>query len=135
MRMILLSQTFYAKYGGKAEIMDKENRPYACFTVEIDGILYAIPIRHHIRHPFAFFTVGESGLDYSKAVVIEDPSYISDQKATIDQREWNAIKAGNDTIFYEFRKFVRQYKRALAHPDNPRSEQYLKYCTLRHFNI
>ena len=51
-------------YGGKPEIMDKENRPYACFTVKIDGLLFAIPIRHHIHHRFAFFT--EGGLNESE---------------------------------------------------------------------
>ncbi len=135
MKMILLSTVFYNKYGNKPEIMQKDTRPYACFTILVDGIQFAIPIRHHIHHPYAFITIGDGGLDYTKAVVIEDPSYISSTPAIIDTAEWNIIKANSNTIFYEFRKYFRQYLRALKHPNNPRSQKIIRYSTLQNFSF
>jgi len=135
MKLIFLSQDFYTDYSQHSEIMAKNNRPYACFTIMIDSHLFAIPLRHHINHPFAYITVGNCGLDYSKAVVVDDPRYISSATPTIDSKEWNLIKAGYDVIFREFKKYLHQYKRALKHPDNPRSDIYLKYGTLKYFDI
>ena len=135
MKMILLSEEFYKKYGACPEIMQKESRPYACFTVMIDGILFAIPIRHHIHHANAFLTIENRGLDYTKAVVIEDNSYISSAPAIIDTAEWNIIKKSENEIFYGFRKYYKQYCRALKHPENPRSKIIMKYSTLQYFKL
>ena len=99
----------------------------------IDGVLYAIPFRHHIKHKNAFITYSECGLDFTKTVVIEDSVYISDKIPHIDSREWNIIKSSKNKIFFEFKKFLRQYKRALKNPNNPRSDSFLKYCSLQYF--
>ena len=136
-KMILLSNDFYSKYDAAnyPEIMRKDTRPYACFAVKIDNHLFAIPIRHHINHAYAFMTTNDCDLDYSKAVVIDDPTYISSIPAIIDTTEWNIIKTSANTIFFEFRKYVRQYRRALKNPTNPRSAAILRYSTLQYFNL
>ena len=77
MKLILLSQEFYDKYGHCKEILQKPSRPYISVEICIDGILYAIPLRHHIRHNNAFITKDESGLDFTKSIVIESDSFIS----------------------------------------------------------
>ena len=69
MKLIILSDKFYKEYGGYREILKKPSRPYLCLTVKIDGVTFAIPIRHHINHPFCFKTIGDCGLDYTKAVI------------------------------------------------------------------
>lgn len=56
MKFILLSDKFYQAYGHLPEVLSKKTRPYACLAVEIDGIQFAIPFRHHIRHKHAFIT-------------------------------------------------------------------------------
>ena len=78
-------------------------------------------------------TIEDRGLDYTKAIIIEDQAYISPNPAIIDTAEWNIIKKNENEIFYGFRKYYRQYCRALKHPDNPRSEKILKYSTLQYF--
>lgn len=137
MRLIILSKSFYNRYPitKYPEIMDKENRPYYCIEVKVEGRTYAIPIRHHINHPLAFFTVGDAGLDYTKAVVISGPDDISIDKPRISTEEWNIIKSGEDTIFHEFRKYLRQYRRAMKYPDNPRSSIFIRYSALQYFDI
>ncbi len=62
MQLKILSEKFYAAYADCEEILKKENRPYACLTVEIDGLMFAVPLRHHIKHPCAFHTIGEAGI-------------------------------------------------------------------------
>lgn len=133
MKLIILSTLFYAKYQGCPEIMKKSDRPYYCVSVKIDSREFAIPLRHHINHPYAFITIGERGIDYSKAVLIDDPSYISPDKPRIDSVEWRILQKNENRIFYEFRKYVGQYRRALLHKDNPRSENILRFSTLQYF--
>ena len=135
MKLILLSREFYIRYSSCKEILRKENRPYVSVEIRIDDVLYAVPFRHHIKHKNAFITYDECGLDFSKAVVIESDLYISDQTPRVDTREWNIIKSSQNKIIFEFKKFLRQYKRALKNPDNPRSRSFLRYCSLQYFEI
>ncbi len=133
MQLKILSEKFYKTYSHCEEILKKENRPYACITIELDGLLFAIPFRHHIRHQYAFHTVGEAGLDYSKTVVITDASFLSNDKPSIENIEFSIIKRNEQKIRYGLTKYIRQYKRAMKHRDNPRSEHILKYSTLKYF--
>ena len=137
MQLVILSEAFYNDFPRAQcpEILEKENRPYYCLAVRVSGHIFAIPIRHHIRHKFAFFTINDSGLDYTKAVVIDDPMYISSTSPWIDSMEWNILKGNENAIFYGFRKFLRQYMRALKHPENPRSTMFIKYTSLKYFDI
>jgi hypothetical protein len=62
--------------------------------LELDGLTYAIPLRSHIAHPYCFIADNShgqnSGLDYSKAVVIIDSvQYIDPAPVTIRQHEYN----------------------------------------------
>lgn len=133
MKLRILSESFYNTYADCKELLKKANRPYACLTIELGGLLFAIPFRHHIRHPYAFHTIGDAGLDYSKAVIISNPSYLSSDSPTIESKEFAIIKREENKIRYEFSKYVRQYKRAMKHRDNPRSANILKFSALQYF--
>lgn len=133
MKLKILSEQFYNTYSHCSEILKKENRPYACLTVELDGMLFAIPFRHHIKHKYAFHTIDEAGLDYTKAVIISDIQFLSDDKPSIESKEFAIIKREENKIRYEFSRYVNQYKRAMKHPDNPRNINILKYSTLQYF--
>jgi len=83
-----LSAAFYTQFGQYEEILNKEERPYYVLLLELDGLTYAIPLRSHIRHPYCFIADNSSGqnsgLDYSKAVVIIDSiQYIDPAPVTI----------------------------------------------------
>lgn len=133
MKLKILSERFYANYAHCVEILKKENRPYACMTIELDGLLFAVPLRHHIKHPHSFHTIGEAGLDYTKSVIITDEMFLSDDKPSIDSREFSIMKREENKIRYGLSKYVNQYKRAMRHRDNPRSLDILKYSTLKYF--
>ncbi len=133
MQLKILSPQFYDKYSHCGEILKKDNRPYAYLTIELDGLLYAVPLRHHIKHPYAFKTIGEAGLDYTKSVIIADPLFLSDDKPTIESAEFAIIKREEQKIRYGLKKYINQYRRAMRHRENPRSSNILKYSTLKHF--
>lgn len=133
MQLKILSKHFYDTYTDCQEILKKSNRPYACLTIEIDGVLFAIPFRHHIRHKYAFYTIGEAGLDYTKAVVISDASYLSSDNPTIETKEFAIIKKEEHKIRHGFKQYLNQYRRAMKHRDNPRSTNILKYSALQYF--
>lgn len=135
MRLILLSERFYNEYGNCREILKKENRPYASFAVEIEGHVFAIPLRHHIHHKYAFFTIGECGLDFTKSVIIDNKDYVANDTPWIDSNEWRILQRNEDKIIYSFRKYIRQFKRAQKHPDNPRSKAITRYSSLNYFDL
>lgn len=133
MKIKILSKKFYNTYSDCSEILKKETRPYACLTIEIDGVLFAIPFRHHIKHTYSFHTIGEAGLDYTKAVIISDDDYLTDENPTIESKEFAIIKKNEQKIKYGLKKYVNQYKRAMKHRDNPRSKNILQYSSLQYF--
>lgn len=133
MQLKILSERFYASYAHCSEILKKENRPYACLIIELDGQLFAVPFRHHINHQYAFHTIGEAGLDYTKSVIITDALFLSDDTPSIESKEFAIIKREENKIRYGLAKYVNQYKRAMRHRDNPRSLNILKYSTLQYF--
>ena len=133
MRLKILSAKFYDTYSHCEEILKKTNRPYACLTIELDGLLFAVPFRHHIRHPHAFYTIGEAGLDYTKSVIITDSQFLSDDRPSIENKEFAIIKRNEQKIRYGLSKYINQYKRSMKHRNNPRSENILKFSTLKYF--
>lgn len=133
MQLKILSEKFYSTYSHCEELLKKANRPYACLTIELGGILFAIPFRHHIRHQYAFHTIGEAGLDYTKSVIITDSSFLSDDEPSIESKEFAIIKREEQKIRYGLSKYVNQYKRAMKHRNNPRSKNILQYSTLKYF--
>ena len=101
--------------------------------IELNGLLFAVPFRHHIRHPYAFHTIGEAGLDFTKAVIITDMLFLSDDTPSIESKEFAIIKRNEQKLRYELSKYVNQYKRAMKHRTNPRSKNILKYSALKYF--
>lgn len=133
MQLKILSEKFYDTYKHCNEILKKENRPYACLTIELDGLLFAVPFRHHIHHPYAFHTIGDAGLDYTKSVIITNTIFLSNDKPSIESKEFAIIKREEKKIRYGLSKYVNQYKRAMKHRNNPRSKNILNYSTLKYF--
>ena len=135
MKLIILSDVFYSNYGNYPEVLKKTDRPYYCISLRIEGHQFAIPLRHHINHAYAFKTIGEAGLDYTKAVLIDNEAFVSDENPTIDTREWRIIRSNADAIYKGFHKYYRQFIRALSKPNNPRSIRLIKYSALQYFKL
>lgn len=133
MKFVTLSVDFYSRYGNCPEILQKKTRPYACLTVLVNGQLFAIPFRHHINHKHSFLTVGNQGLDYTKAVVIECPSYIDNTAAQIESKDFAALKGNERKVEAGFRRYIALYKKALQYPNNKHYESIVKFSSLQYF--
>lgn len=134
MNLITLSPYFYSKYAGCKEILTKPTRPYVCLSVEIDGVHFAIPFRHHILHKWAFTTYGNAGLDYTKAVVISDKRFIGAGTPTIEQAEFEALKGRDALISNGMRKYLAAYRKAVKYQNN-RHYDFIRSCSaLQYFH-
>lgn len=133
MRLIILSEKFYDEYGQCPEILQKKTRPYVCLEVKIRSSTFAIPFRHHIRHRHAFFTCGECGLDYTKAVVIRDKSYISAECPRVEQAEFNALKGMDSRVRKGLADYIALYKKASRYKENRHYANILQCSALQYF--
>ncbi len=115
----------------------KENRPYIVFLVEIEGRTWALPFRSNIAHKYAFFTDEENrcGIDYTKAVVIEDPGYIDTaRKPHLRQNEFDVLRGNEHLVYRGFVRYIKEYKKA-KRSGNARYSSMLKYSTLQNYQL
>jgi protein AbiQ len=137
-----LNPAFYTQFGQCDEILTKENRPYYVLLLELDSLTYAIPLRSHITHPYCFIADNSSGqnsgLDYSKAVVISDTTqYVDPTPVTIRQLEYNVYKQREYLIKKQFSSFVAMYKKEVRrrqkNPALPASP-ICRFASLKYFH-
>lgn len=114
MKFFLLENKFYSDYSNCPEILIKMNRPYVVFLINLNNLTFAVPLRSHITHKYSMITIGNRGLDFSKAVVINDRQrYISRKKAYIDSREYQIIMNQKWKITKKMISYINKYKKAL----------------------
>lgn len=97
MELRYLSSTFYQKYKNCSEIMSKgETRLYIILIIETETNKFAIPIRtnlHKTKDCYESNPITNSGLDYTKALVITKEEYIDTTRyPEIEHKEFNYIK-------------------------------------------
>lgn len=136
MKYILLSDNFYKTYNAEEypEILHKPSRPYIMLIVEIDGLTFAIPIRSHIRHNYGFITNEEkrAGLDFTKAIIILNPEYISEkERITITKEEMLLISNNKELIIKDFKIFLQTYKRKIK---KKLYANFLRFTSLQYFH-
>lgn len=137
LNVVFLTEQFYAAYCGCPEIEQKSTRPYIRVQVLINGVLWAIPLRSHIRHDYAIWTDKQNGcgLDFTKAVVIEKPAeYISGIKPHIRPDEFKVLKRiDNHAVIQKLQQYIKTYKKAKEHLDVERNKRLVQYSTLQYF--
>ena len=133
-----LTPSFFETYKHCPEIEQKQGRPYHVLLVEWCGCTFAIPLRSHIRHSFAFIADGvESGLDFTKAVVIRDRKFVSAVPVQIRQHEFNVLKQHERVIRQRFESYLRLYiKKIKRRRDNPSIplDRECRYSALQYFH-
>jgi len=137
-----LSAAFYSQFRNCEEILTKEERPYYVLLLELDGLIYAIPLRSHITHSFCYIADNSNeqnkGLDYSKAVIISDVAgYIDPSPVTIRQNEYNILKQQEHLVNKQFSSYVKSYKKEVVrrkkNPALPVSS-LCRYSALKYFH-
>ena len=137
-RFIFLSEKFYNTYPSAKypEMEQKKNRPYIQVYVEIDGVQFAIPLRSDIHHPHVLWTdkANHCGVDFSKAVVITDDSYIDfSTEPNLRQKEFNALRGKDFKIKMKMEKYIADYKKAKQDLSKSVNQMLVKYSTLQYF--
>ena len=137
-RFVFLSKEFYNTYPPSKypEMEQKQNRPYIQVCVEIDGVQYAIPLRSDINHPHVLWTDKRNhcGVDFSKAVVITDESYIDfSTEPHLRQNEFDALRGKDFKIKSKMEKYIADYKKAKKDLSSPINKTLVKYSTLQYF--
>ena len=133
-----LTQLFYNEHSGCPEILSKLNRPYCVVLLEVDNLTFAVPFRTNINHKYCYIfqnsTRSEnSGLDFTKAVVITNVNYIG-ADTFIDNKEYTELVNKHAVIANRFAKFILNYKKWCTDPHYYRVEQLLTYSSLKYFH-
>ena len=137
-----LSAEFYKKYNSEQypEIENKENRPYMVLLIQIDKNTFAIPFRTNVKHhncyKFQHSTRRSdsiTGLDYSKAVVVNDSVYIGNA-ARINDSEYTELDANYHIIIRQFTAYVRGYIKYVNKSLTKYQEPNYRYTTLQYFH-
>lgn len=104
--------------------------------VRINGRVFAVPLRSHIKHKYVLWTDEENGcgLDFSKAVVILNAKQIDEEKKPyIRPNEFEALRGKEAIIAQKMKGYIATYKKARQRIDVPRNQRLCKYSTLQYF--
>lgn len=150
MQLKKLDKSFYTDHSHLKEALDNQDgnwergkvRGYGIVVIEIDSLQFAIPLRTNIRHSACYITVRSSaqgvlgkGLDFSKALLITDEKYISNQVFKIDNSEHKRLLDKEHFITQKFSKYVHRYIQAHAASDeNILSSMEYRYSTLCNYH-
>lgn len=138
MKYTFLTDKFYNDYPHEQypQMEIKKDRPYAHVQVEVYNQLFCIPLRSHIDHPHALFTNKKEkcGVDYSKAVIINNDEYIDKtKKAFLRSDEYKKLKGKDYTIKKQFLDYIKLYKQAKIDNTVNHREEILAFSTLQYF--
>lgn len=135
MNFFLLKNEFYNDYSSCPEILKKTNRPYIVFLISFNNLTLAVPVRSHITHKYSIKTVNNKGLDFSKAVVINDKQrYISKKYAHIDNYEYQIIMRQKWKIRKKMMDYIKKYKKALKNTSIPANKTLCNSSSLQYFH-
>lgn len=143
-----LSTQFYLDHPQSQypEILMKKNRPYSCLLVEYyDGLFICVPYRSNVRHTYAYhFKTSarsrrcQSGLDYTKSVLIKNTDYIdSTVSAIVDQDEYKETQLNLPRIVREVTAYVTDYRDDLNGTQKLHHREWARrysHSTLPYFN-
>lgn len=139
MKFNFLKKEFFDEYKDCQELEKKENRPYACTTiVKCMDMIFAVPLRSHIKHQYAVFTDREKtkGLDLSKAVVINDLLKFVDieTKVFINEDEYKFLLGKEYFLAQKLETYIKRYKKALEKPELSKNKNLLEHSALQYFH-
>ena len=135
MNFFLLENNFYNDYSNCTEILKKSNRPYAVFLIKLNNLTFAVPVRRHITHKYSIKTIENKGLDFSKAVIINNiQRYISKKHAYINNREYQIIMEQKWKITKKMEDYIKKYKKALKDPSIPANKILYNSSCLQYFH-
>jgi protein AbiQ len=128
-----------------AEAERKKYRPYAVVTVELNGLLFAIPLRSNIYHIYRLktgvnaMTGRDTGLDFSKALVVDNSDIDHSTTPQIDNKEQRNLLGKEHFLLTKFTKYLNEYievinKQNLGLELSYKEQNLVKFSTLKNFH-
>src|SRR3712207_5058655 len=137
MKYIFLTDEFYKTHPKELypEMIRKNERPYVQILINVNNQLWAIPLRSHINHEYAFWSDRDKkcGIDFTKAVPISTKDIRLDKVPRLRQHEYIALKRQGNNVTSQFKNYIKQYIHAKENPHTARSKAILRFSTLQHF--
>jgi protein AbiQ len=149
MKLKKLDNSFYSANTHLKQALDNINgswdagkiRGYGVVVIEVNELTFAIPLRSNITHSASYITANnqnrgiKKGLDFSKALLIHSPTYISNEQYGIDKDEYKKLQNKERHITHKFGKYVEKYIKATKNSDGNilRSPEYI-YTTLQNYH-
>ena len=137
-----LTEQFYDVYDKihYPEIEHKTDRPYMVMLIQIDNNTFAIPFRTRITHKYSYKfkstsreTDKSTGLDFTKAVIVNDSKYIGDP-ARVDDGEYIDLDINHYKIIKRFKSYVTEYIKLKKGFLPPQVAEKYRYSTLQYFH-
>lgn len=137
-----LSADFYSDYDSKSypEIENKDNRPYMVMLIKIKNNTFAVPFRTNVPHNNCYKfktstrpTDSVTGIDYTKAVIVNDIKYIG-KPARINDKEYTELNHNYGFIINQFQKFVFDYIKYANGEKGYYLSKKFRYTTLKYFH-
>ena len=132
-----LSSQFYSDYPHSQfpELEHKTIRPYIMICVTVNQHTFALPLRSHICHPYAYITnkVKKCGVDFSKAVYISDEKYIDNStRPFIRTDEYRKLIGKEHIIKNKLIKYISDFVDAYKSQDENKISRF-RFSTLYYF--
>jgi len=140
MRIIFLNRNFYDEHKNYKELAKKENRPYILLIICYNDIDFGIPFRSNISHKYSYIPVinTKSGLDFTKAVIVDEKYIDRERKPIIRKEEFILVKKKEFLIRKKFVKYIEDYKKAYSKIESRnfhlRNENLCKFSTLQNYH-
>lgn len=153
MKLIKLDPSFYADHTHLVQALDNHDgvwdagkiRGYGIVIITINSLKFGIPLRTNIKHSAAYITVRNNqanaisigkGLDFSKALLITNSSYISSEIYKIPNAEHLKLKEKQHYITKLFDKYVNKYIAAAKAQDaNILNSNEYRHSTLQNYHV
>jgi protein AbiQ len=136
-RYVHLTSSFYQDFSWYKETMKNPDRQYLHLVAQHRGHTFVIPFRSEINHRycFKFSPNNNKGLDYSKAIIIQDmQKYAVPSAKPIPQYQHDLIVRKEATILRKFYKYVDDYCKAVQNNDTNVLNRIGKYSSLMNFH-
>ena len=108
--------------------------------IKVDKNTFALPMRTNIKHSSCYKfhyssrpTNSVTGIDFSKAVIVNNASYIG-EVAEIDNKEYVELNDRISFIISKFCTYIKGYHTYVAGKANEYQAKRYKYTTLKYFH-
>jgi protein AbiQ len=133
-----LSKKYYEDYPHEKypELMAKENRPYTQVITNVNGLKFAVPLRSDISHSQNVLWTNKQqkhGLDFTKAILILDDSYIDSERVYIRSDEHKHLLGKEQRVKEKMEKCIADYKKAKLDLTLEHNKEYCSYSSLQYF--